>query len=235
MSTFKQICQDVARESGTVQGTFPTSVTGQSGRLLKIVNWVITAWEMIQTEHTGWRFMKKPFSGALTSGTQKYTAASWGVTDFAEWIIDNDVDGRVFSLYLTATGQSDEGPLVLVPNYNHFRQKWEWGSHDNSRPTEYAIDHSNQVCFGATPDDAYTVRGLYRRTPQILSANDDEPTCPARFHKAIQWRALVLLAEHDEALTNLATYRANYNDMMDDLRRDQLPRITVGSSSLDNY
>ena len=40
MANFLALCQKTARESGTIEGVLPSTVVGQSGRLLKVVNWV---------------------------------------------------------------------------------------------------------------------------------------------------------------------------------------------------
>ena len=107
MSTYLQLCQDVARESGTVSGTYPTAVASQTGRLLKIVEWTAQAYVMIQNLHADWRWMQKTFSGTTTSGTGKYTATSWSITDLRDWLRDNRVTGYMpHTIYLTATGVS---------------------------------------------------------------------------------------------------------------------------------
>jgi len=49
---YLQLCQDTVRESGTISGdATPSTVTGQSGRLLKVVTWVAKAWQQIQNLH----------------------------------------------------------------------------------------------------------------------------------------------------------------------------------------
>ena len=46
MATFLQLCQKLARESGSVSGGAmqPTSVLNQSGRLAKVVAWLSDGW-----------------------------------------------------------------------------------------------------------------------------------------------------------------------------------------------
>ncbi|KKK65505.1 hypothetical protein LCGC14_2973440, partial [marine sediment metagenome] len=107
MSTYLQLSQDVARESGTVSGTNPTAVASQTGRLLKIVEWVAQAWVEIQNLHADWRWMQKTFSGDTASGNGQYTPASWTILDLRDWLRDDRVTGyQPHTIFLTATGVS---------------------------------------------------------------------------------------------------------------------------------
>lgn len=220
MSTFLKICQDVARESGTVSGTQPTTVTDQVGRLNNIVNWVRDAWEDIQNIHASWLFMRKEFSGSITSGQVRYSGASFGLTDFAEWIKDFDN----LSIYKTATGAADENPLLYL-RWDDWRQMYDRGSQTANRPTIFSVSPANELVLGPIPDDAYTLRGEYRRMPQLLTANEDIPDMPIRFHKIIQWKALMSLAEYDEAPATYARCIKAYAAIMSDMNRDLLPLI----------
>lgn len=227
---FLQLSQRVAKESGTVSGDgLPSTVVGQTGRLGKIVNWTSDAWLQIQNDRNAWRWMRKEFSDKTTSaGTARYTAAAWNITDFAEWITDRDCPNYFpFSLYLQSAGVSDEGAIREI-GWEEWRRKYGRGQQFTRRPTEYAISPSNELCLGSIPDATYVVNGEYRKTPQILSANEDTPECPERFHMVIVWRALMLLVKHDEAPpTVLAGAMQEHNRIMEDLERDQLIRYSL--------
>jgi len=223
MSTFLELCQDVARESGTISGTQPTTVASQTGRLAKIVDWTIDAWRRIQNDRNAWKWMRTEFSGSITSGTARYTAASFSLSRHARWL----TDANNLTIYKTATGVSDESALTVI-SWDTWRQTYGRGSQTNNRPVSYAVSPSGELCFGPIPDDSYTINGEYYKSPQILADNTDEPECPARFHQIIVQRALVSLAEHDEALVTAAAAQKNYNEIMLDLESDQLPTIALG-------
>lgn len=230
MSTLLQLVQAVGRESGTMTGVNITTVEGQANRELKVVNYTIAAWVMIQNLHGGWRWMRSEFpAAALTSAsTARYTAAGWGITDFAEWIRERDS----LTIYLQATGVSDEGPLDFIP-FEQWRRSYARGTQTNSRPSHWSVSPDNEICFGPIPDAVYCVNGLYRETPQVLAANADTPNCPARFHDIIVWRAVQMLNEHDEAdVPIIVTANAKFNEFLANLRRDQLPMVTAGGSPL---
>lgn len=220
---FLALAQRVARESGTVSGTLPSSVTGQNGRLDKIVGWTDQAWQDIQNARNAWRWMRADFEDTTAAGAGRYTAASFNLPRWAAWITEDDT----VTLYKQATGVSDEGPLAFLP-WDLFKRTFDRGEQTNDRPRYFSVSPAGEFCLGPTPDDTYVVRGEYRKNPQTLAANTDEPEMPARFHEAIVWGALILLAEHDEAQFHLATWTRRYRSIMGDLRRDQLPEITLG-------
>lgn len=223
--TYLELCQKVARESGTITGTAPTTVVGQTGRLLKIVAFTNDAWQIVQNHRAQWRWMQGEFSGATSIGASRYTAAGWAITDFAEWVMDTP-DYLPVTMYATATGVEDEGTLRAI-TYDLWASLYNRGTQTNNRPTRYAISPANEFCLGAIPDAAYTVRGRYRKTNQVLTANADTPNLPARFHDLIVYQALRLLGGHDVAPDELSDAMAKTVPLMQQLERDQLPMMQL--------
>lgn len=224
------ICQRAAQESGTVSGTgLPAAVTGQTEtRMIKIVSWVAQAWIDIQNMHSAWRWLRAEFTGTTTASSARYTAASWSIDSrFGEWI----TEPHSVTMYLTATGVSDEGEIPFV-DWQTWRMKYSRGTQTNNRPIEYTISPANEFCLGPTPDDTYTIRAEYRKSPQVLAANTDTPECPSRFHNIIWRRALMLLHAHDEGLFPLANMETEYLRDLEDLERDQMPMITIASEPI---
>lgn len=224
---FLQIAQMVARESGTVSGNLPSSVANQTGRLLKIVNWTVTAWREIQNARNAWKWMQEDFQNNLVAGTQRYTAASFSISRLAEWITHDDT----VTLYKTSLGPVDERELRFLP-WEDFKRMYTRGVQQQNRPLHYSISPAGEFCVGPIPDDAYVVKGEYRKSPQTLVNNGDVPEMPERFHELIAWCALLLLAEHDEANLHIATAMRRKRELMDDLERDQLPQLHIGSGPL---
>ncbi|CAO3403509.1 phage adaptor protein [Azospirillum palustre] len=227
MATFLQLCQSVARDSGTVSGAQPVSVSGQSGRLAKIVQFTAEAWTDIQNARSAWLWMRSEFEVMTIAGTAEYTAAAWNLTDLAEWIVD---DGSV-TLYDQAIGPADEHQIEPI-SWDRYRRLYGRGEQVAQRPIVFSVKPNGAFLLGPAPDGAYVVRGEYRTLPQVLTVNADTPAMPARFHDAIKWRALQLLAEHDEAPTAMATAATNYRRMLGDLERDQLPQIIIAGGPL---
>lgn len=228
MSTFLDLCGDVARESGGVAAA-PTAVTGQTGRQNKIVEWVGAAWEDIQQAHADWLFRRAAFSGTLASGTKRYTGAALGIADLADWVTDYSGHEAV-SIYPVGS-QSKESALGHV-SYERWRRSYDFGTHDNAKPTVYAISPANELCVGATPDASYTIRGEYWKTPQVLTANADVPIMPERFHPAILWKAIMLMSQHDSAWDAYNAAELRYEAIRRNMERDLLPAITTGGNAL---
>lgn len=227
---YLELAQMVARESGTISGTLPSSVDSQTGRLLKIVNWVDIAWRHIQNKRNAWLWMRDDFDApnAVTSaGTKRYTAASWNLDRWAEWITDDDT----VTLYEQAEGVSDEGLITYLP-WNEYKTLYDRGEQTNDRPVHFSVSPAGEFCLGPIPDDTYVVRGQYRKSPQKLKDNDDTPEMPERFHELIAWYALILLAEHDEGQFHTAIAQRRYRDLMSELERDQLPRVHIAAGPL---
>lgn len=234
MSTYLELCQKVAREGGITNAlNQPSSVTGQTGKLAEVVSWTAEAWNRIQNEHNAWRFHRKEFtSTATTIGAGRYTGASWGITDFAEWLQETDNDPHIYTIYKQSEGVSSEKRLSYI-DWPVFRNAYLRGTQTNNPPIHYTIDAMNQFCLGPAPDAAYIVRGEYRRTPQVLSANANVPICPVRFHNVIAWRAVILLAEEAEAIeAQVPLAQRNYNEIMGQMRRDLLPRVRIGAEPI---
>ena len=228
MSTFLQLAQDVARESGTIAGTNPSAVASQTGRLLKIVEWTADAWTMIQNLHADWRWMQKTFSGDTAIGTSQYTPAAWSVTDLRDWLRDDLQSGyQPNTIFLKATGVSDEGALQEI-TWQQWRTTYGRGTQTNNYPNQYAISPDGQFSLGPVPDDVYTVNGEYRQAAVVLAADADIPALPAAFHQIIVWQAIMMLAEFDEAVEQRAAAILKFNGLLETLERNQLPVVSLG-------
>lgn len=234
MSTFLQLCALLATRSGAV-GAAPAAVTGQIGRQAKCVDWIMNAWTLIQNDSPDWNWMQSEVPAvALTIDDMSYSGSDLGIaTRFAEF--KGDRPGRFtyrpWTLYDNSIGQPDETPLREIP-FDLWRTIYDRGTHDAQRPLEYALAPDRSIRFGPKPDKAYRVRGEYRKTPQVLAANGDTPELPDRFHDIIVWRAIMLIAGHDESDPAYNQASAKYAEMMLNLQRDCLPRIDLGGNSL---
>jgi hypothetical protein len=225
MTAFLALSQRAAIESGSVSTTgTPASVTGQTQLILiKIINWVIQAYNDIQNMHGEWLWLEGTKEFDTTANADCYAIASiFTASDrFAEYLIR---DLEEVTMYLTATGVSDEGKIEHIP-YWLWKQRYDRGTQTANRPIEWSISPANELCLGPKPDDAYTVRLPYRKGPQTLAANDDIPEMPARFHDMI-WRGALMLGHgHLESQFLMAHHEGEYLKMLESLERDQLPRM----------
>lgn len=230
MATFLALCQQLASESGTVSGALPTTVVGQTGRMGKIVRWTNEAWRSIQNARGDWRWMIAEFSStAVASGTRAYAGSDFSLTRHAEWVYSGQEDEDRFSMYLTSDGVAYEYPLRYRA-YDDFYTSFMRGTQTNAKPSYFTITPDNKMSFHPIPDASYTVRGLYRKTPQDLALDATEPEMPARFHDLIVQVAKEALEAHDEAVQLIPLTRLRKFSMFSELERDQLPKIRMAGA-----
>lgn len=219
---YLQLAQRVNRESGTASGdSSPSTVVSQTGRLLKICDMTATAYQELQSAYADWLWLRAQFSGNTTANTSRYTPASFNLTRHSRWI----TTPRTTTIYLTATGVSDEGNLDYL-TYDQWRQLYDWGTQTPNRPRHYAVSPTQEFCLGPVPDATYTVRGEYQKSAQVLAANADIPEMPADYHMLIVWNALLHLSEFDEGGAPQMRAQRLRSDLWRQLTREQRPTIT---------
>ena len=69
----KRVHQELGAGDGSLPGTVPTTVTSQTGDLLRIVGWVQRAWEEIQATHEDWLFLQREGTLPTVIDQQAYT------------------------------------------------------------------------------------------------------------------------------------------------------------------
>lgn len=228
MSTFLELCQEVARESGTMTGGSSSigSVATQSGRAGNIVKWTANAWRTIQTMRPTWKWMTGQFEKSLTIGQQAYSGTDLTITRHAAFVADNRM--KRITAYDPAIGFSDEGYLTVVP-YQNFYPVYEIGAGRSTtgKPTVATIADDGRLMLWPSPDKAYMLRGWGRKTPQVLTANTDVPECPEEFHDIILWRALMFLGQYDEAVSQFPFWNVEFRRLLGLLEHSQLPMMEL--------
>jgi len=228
MSTFLQLCQTVGSESGTITDGKLTTVSGQTGRLAKVVRWTNRAWRNIQTAHAGWLWMRSDFTGGTSEDTRTYSGSDLGVSSrFGEFIYSGREDEGRYSIYKSATGVSDERPLIYRP-YDYFYAVLMRGTQTSGYPRYFTITPDNKLALHPIPDGEYKVKGPYRKDVQDLASDSDEPEMPARYHDIIVDLALEFLTTFDEAPFQYPLVKLRRIAGFSELERDQLPKITLG-------
>lgn len=228
MASFLTLVQETAEESGTFSSIgSPETLSGVTGRSLRVKNWVARAYRDIQRSQRGWKWLEAEFSGSTIANTQRYDSAALSISErFSNWIpIDHD-GMQTFTVYLTSEGQATEG-FMRFYEWHAFRRTYltAANSDDTGKPNVFSIDPDQKIALYPIPDADYTIRGLYRKTPQVLSNDADVPEMPEEFHEIIKWKALEYLGIFDEAFDQLPAWRSMYKDMLVHLQRHQLPTV----------
>jgi hypothetical protein len=219
--TYLQLFQRAHQESG-IAGAAPSAVTGQTGKLLKLVNWVADAWTQIQLERDNWLFMWKEFTFDTVADTRDYLASDYSITDLALW------DRNSFLIYKTSLDTSDQN-FLMYNAYPQWRQDYRQGmaARPTDRPQLFTILPNNKVRFEPMPDAAYTIDGEYKRVTQLFSADGDVPTgLPDDFHMIIVWQALKFYGFYEDAPDVLDMAETFYDNLLVRLEEQQLPEMS---------
>ena len=226
MSTFLELCADLRREAG-ISGTGPSSVVGQTGEMLRVVEWVLSAYRSIQNLHPNWLFLQNDFSFQTVAGTGNYTKTATGTPELGAW------KAQTFSCYLTAAGVNAEQFLCYVP-WDDFSDAYMMGSTSVQQglPVYFTIKPDQSVQLWPIPNDAYTVRGEYFKRAQSMAANSDEPLIPLAFQEAIVWRALMLYGAYAAADEKYSHGQNEYQSVLSRLELNQLPEFQLGEAML---
>jgi hypothetical protein len=222
-STFLALCQKFPVVTG-VAGNIPQAVTGQTGILQKIVNWVADADTTIQGLYQNWNFLRTDGQViTLALGTSEYSLSTLGITDLITW------DRKRFVLSPGTAG------FVKLKEYDYS----EWlDSNDrlgatasNVKPDRVVIKPENSLVFVGPPNDTYTVWASYYSAPTRLAANTDTSPIPTTFENIILYRAKMFYAEYYEDWDLYKSAEKDYEAELVKLEAAQLPGQSVRTNS----
>lgn len=227
--TYLELCQALRRECA-VGGSGPAAVTNQTGELERLVNWIKDAYVEIQMEEPNWRWLRSEFTFQTSADDDTYAYGDVNdaftgsaITRFDRWWTEE------VQIYLTSAGMSGRHHIPFS-RWENFRRVWLTGDHDSQYPSCFSIDPRDNFRLGGKPNDAYTVTGEYQKSPQELSADDDEPEMPAKFHTLIVARAMEKYAAYHAAPEVDAAAQRIIDRLMPELRANQLPEPRLGNA-----
>jgi len=223
--TFLQLVQRVHVESGR-QGTAPTTVIGQTGMNARFVNWILSAYEHVQSLHESWLFRQKEFSFPTVNGVQNYTPATLLYTDFGAWRIDPD--SNRFSGIKIYSAIADEQQMEYV-QWDDYKTVYKMGSFrtQTGRPDIVTIKPDMSLDLWPIPNAVYTVSGEYIKSLQTMTINASIPILPDH-HMVIVWKALMYYGAFEGASEVYAHGQNEYELLVAKLEYNQLPRLHWG-------
>jgi hypothetical protein len=214
VSTFLQLCQRVRRDCGISQSG-PTTVTGQTGILANVVDWVADAIEEIENLHADWHFLLAEHTDTCVAGQQEYSAPS----DLGQW------DRR--AVYLDRTLNTYR--KLRYMDYDTWRSNFRNGVKTNSKPTSFTIKPDDTLVLEGPPDDTYSIYADYWKKPTRPTADSDTSLIPTRWEKVIIARAKLYFAEYDAAQEILQSSTQEFARVLLLLESDQLPNRHMDS------
>jgi len=224
MSTYIELCQDMAREVG-IPGTGPSTVTPTAEEEKDIVRYIKDANTDICSMWFNWDFLWSEHSTTTVASTSTITSPS----DLAQWNID--------SVVYDPTAANWQ-PLIHV-GWREYREDYKYGTIDTGTPEFFSVKPNNVIDLYPTPNAATTLTAEYWATPTVLSASTDTPVIPTRFQRIIICRAKIYYAEQNDAQEVMGSSLSEFQDLLGKLEADQLPsqrdrRFSV-VQNLENY
>lgn len=217
---YLQLCQRTLEKCG-ISGAI-TSVTGRTGELLRVVNWVNEAWHDIQLSQANWDWMRYEFTFQTVPGQQAYTPAEVGLSSFSRWHTDS------FRIYKTVLGLADD-KFIVEWDYQTFRDTYMLGVPKLAEPSIFCVKPRGSVLLlGDTPDAIYTVYGDYQKAPAYLVDNTDTPDMPEQYHMAIVHAARMKYAAYENAPEVMAEAGRDFDRLMGNLAMTQIEEVGLG-------
>lgn len=216
-----ELAQSLVQEAG-IAGSGPITTIDQTGEMKRVVTWIDRAYNYIQIEFETWLLKRKDFSFNTVAGTAEYSASGIA-SDFSSWKTDS------FRIYNTATGISDEQWLDYVA-WDDFRDAYLLSTQRTTqgRPVQFTVKPDKSIQTFPVADDTYTIIGEYYETPDIMTADTDEPQFPTRYHEAIMWLGLKYYGAWSAEPDKYAVGRDEYDNYRRKMELTRLPRLQWG-------
>ena len=231
MSTYLVLCQDMARDVG-IPGTGPSSVTSTSlsEEENAVVRYVAQADLDIQSRWFDWDFLWNEATITVTTATSTLVSGDTGFpTDLGNWKLDSFVYDKTSEDYI----------MLEYMRWNEYRDMYKYGTIAEDLPEVYSLKPDNSIDLYPTPSATSSISNEYWATPTALAADDDISAIPPRFHRIITARAKMYYAENEDAPEIMAGALAEFEDLLDKLEADQLPRQKnrrfSAAQDLDNF
>lgn len=215
------LVQRLALECGAAAPGTTVAVTGEAARL---VAWIDSAWNDIQTKHRDWGWMRTSTSWVTGDGQHNYTTAQCGIADgtFGMWAIDS------VRCYPTAVGNQAE-MFVSWMRYDAWRDTYLFGGGraTRTRPQEFAVGPDKSINVGPVPSTGYTLTADYFTAPLAMAADGDTPALPTQFQMAIVYRAMMSYGGYESAPEVYQRGETEFKRLMQRMEQDRLPMVAL--------
>lgn len=233
MSTFLDLVNLARSEAGIDSSDLSTLQSGLNAESARFKSWVAREWLRLQAEHDDWDFLRTTFAFTTTASQFAYTPKEAGATTdgtsagtsiLSRWKEDS------FRVSTFGSNYADEAILIPI-GYDRFRNLYQFGNNrvGSGKPVNFAVRPSDRaLCFGLMPSGQYDINGEFWRTPQELSADDDEPLMPAKFHDLVAFRALRAYGIYMAAPEVIGRADESIGRLYAALAGEQLPQFGMG-------
>jgi hypothetical protein len=207
--TFLELCRKVRMDSG-VSAQGPAAVTGQTGILAKIVEWVSYAERDVLALHKDWQFLRDMKTVTLPTSENVVSLASEGVADLDTCISVTLADGQ--KMRLLSYAQWLDG----IHKY---------GNLDKSRTPAVAMINNGSLLFWPGLLQPVTVNIHYYRKPKLMVANSDPSDIPEDYRQVIIHKAMMYYADYEEDIYRYQRSEREFNNWLNRLAANHLPAM----------
>lgn len=218
--TFLELVQRLRQEGrGPGASGTPVTVVSQVGDAKDQVDWIADAWLRIQMAKQSWRWLYAEKTVATNTTDRIYDLEDIFPVQadrdrFSHW------KPKSFTYKVDSLGTDSERPIAQMLWEDYIRQ--DYASPQTVQfPTSVIVKPDNSLQILQKVSEVGTLKGRYYKSPQMLTANDDEPEMPARFHMLIVWTALVDHAVGDMSVEQLGRARERIKSLWFQLVNDQ--------------
>lgn len=217
--TFLQLAARLRQEVAG-NGTGPSAVTGQTGELKRIVDWIAEADEDVQREHDEWKFMVGEFTLNTVADDGSYAASDCiaPFTNLRDW------KRETFKIYLLSAGTGNETRLWWM-DYQEWYERYNTGAQTSQRPYQFAFGNDMSIKLGPKPDAVYRLSGEYQKSVTTLAAATDVPVYPSEYHMLPVYGGMMKYGRYTGASEVFSDGERQYNKLLRRMERTQLPSI----------
>lgn len=228
-----ELARRIARECRmTASANVPATTINQTGNLLDAVTWLDDAWLELQAEQMPWRWMIKNFTLTTVIGIDTYeysdcidVPTSGAITRFDSWKFVDPMS--IVTSYLQSAGVNTQGYVYYLP-WETFRLTYLVGTIQSGQPAHITIDPQNRIQIGPIPNEVYVLGGEYKRSPQIMTLDEDVPEMPAQFHNLLIYDAMRKYAGAESAAEIMLRANTEGARVRSQLNMNQLPAFRIG-------
>ena len=220
--TYLELCRAFVQELGIAGGTGPSNVTGQSGELANVTQWIADADLSVLNEWTDWKFLWTPGP----AGQQLITSADTitTITDLGTEI----ETGLVLSV-------ANKGYRPEWIPYEEFRLAFKTNTKVTlARPTHWTVrpDGVIELSHRAASPIPWTME--YFKKPSRMSANTSLSPIPTHLDRIILSRAALMYGGREDAPEVVVSMGAEHDDLLEKLESQYLAGLRNHRRSRNN-
>ena len=223
--TYLELVQRLGREVGA--SGIITALASSTGEQARLKDWIGQAWVELQNEQPNWTWLRASTTFSTVTSQATYDPeVVIGAGLMANWV------PNTFRVYDTSIANET---FLAQLDYDVFRDAYILGTIRSTEgyPSVVTVRPDKTIQVALVPDSAnYTIVADYLKYPTELSVDGDTPEMPTRFHMALVYKAMEWYASYEAAPEVAQRAAIYYRKMMDDIRMDQLPKITKSGSFL---